>query len=159
MALLSSVFGTALGAAAKVGSEAIRESREADALAVQEFKKNVQAKKEAFAKQQAAAAAANKQVQDVADFLAGHYGAKGQNFSGMELEDLAKQLIGISPKDPQKYFLDNLDKMQFTPKQIIGTTTVDAPSQEVKQIADAPLESGSAPIDVTEKAVARGPMA
>ena len=79
MALLSSVFGTALGAAAKVGSEAIRESREADALAVQEFKKNVQAKKEAFAKQQAAAAAANKQIQDVSDFLAGHYGAKGQN--------------------------------------------------------------------------------
>jgi hypothetical protein len=153
MALLSSVFGTALGAAAKVGSEAIRESREADALAVQEFKKNVQAKKEAFAKQQAAAAAANKQVQDVADFLAGHYGAKGQNFSGMELEDLAKQLIGISPKDPQKYFLDNLDKMKFTPKQIMGTTTVDVQ----KEVKDAPEELDIAPI--TEKAVARGPMA
>ena len=153
MALLSSVFGTALGAAAKVGSEAIRESREADALAVQEFKKNVQAKKEAFAKQQAAAAAANKQVQDVADFLAGHYGAKGQNFSGMELEDLAKQLIGISPKDPQKYFLDNLDKMQFTPKQIMGTTTVDVQ----KEVKDAPEELDIAP--VTEKVLARGPMA
>ena len=107
MAFLSSVFGTALGSAAKVGSEAIREARQRDALSIEEFKKNVQAKKEAFAKQQAAAVAANKQVQDVADFLAGHYGGKGQNFSGMELEDLAKQLIGISPKDPQKYFLDN----------------------------------------------------
>ena len=55
MALLSSVFGTALGAAAKVGSAAIRESRESDRLAKEEFKKNIQAKKEAYAKQQAAA--------------------------------------------------------------------------------------------------------
>ena len=55
MALLSSVFGSALGAAAKVGSREIRESRERDRLSMEEFKQNVQKKKEAFAKQQAAA--------------------------------------------------------------------------------------------------------
>ena len=35
MALLSSVFGTALGSAAKVGSEAIREARQRDALSIE----------------------------------------------------------------------------------------------------------------------------
>ena len=57
MALLSSLFGTALGSAARVGSEAIREARQRDALSIEEFKKNVKEKKAAFAKQQAAAQA------------------------------------------------------------------------------------------------------
>ena len=39
MALLSSLFGTALGSAAKVGSEAIREARQRDALSIEEFKR------------------------------------------------------------------------------------------------------------------------
>ena len=39
----------------------------------------------------------------------------------MELEDLAKQLIGISPENPQKYFLDNMDKIDFMPSRVIGT--------------------------------------
>ena len=55
MAFLSSVFGTALGSAAKVGSEAIREARQRDRLTIEDFKKNVQAKKAAFTKQQAEA--------------------------------------------------------------------------------------------------------
>ena len=87
MALLSSVLGTALGSAARVGSEAIREARERDALSIEQFKKNIQAKKEAFAKQQAAAQKANEKVQTVANFLQGQY--KDKQFNAMELEDLA----------------------------------------------------------------------
>ena len=119
MALLSSVLGTALGSAARVGSEAIREARERDALSIEQFKKNIQAKKEAFAKQQAAAQKANEKVQTVANFLQGQY--KDKQFNAMELEDLAKQLIGISPENPQKYFLDNMDKIDFMPSRVIGT--------------------------------------
>ena len=86
MALFSSVFGTALGAAAKVGSEAIRESRESDRLAKEEFKKNIQAKKEAYAKQQAAAQKEAAKVNEIARFLSNQEGYG--NFNSVELNDL-----------------------------------------------------------------------
>ena len=132
MAFLSSVFGTALGSAAKVGSEAIREARERDRTAVAEFKKNIQAKKAAFAKQQAEAKKANEKVQTVANFLQGQY--KDKKFNALELQDLAKQLIGISPENPQKYFLENMDKIDFMPSKVMMPVETKVPTGGMKDV-------------------------
>ena len=121
MALLSSVFGTALGAAAKVGSEAIRESRESDRLAKEEFKKNIQAKKEAYAKQQAAAQKEAAKVNEIARFLSNQEGYG--NFNSVELNDLAKSLITMAgSKDPATYFQETAaeGKLQLIPKAKMG---------------------------------------
>jgi len=107
MALLSSVFGSALGAAAKVGSREIRESRERDRLSMEEFKKNVQAKKAAFAKQQAAAQKKASEIDTVAKFLGGMDEYKGLN--AMELNDLAIQLDGMSgDKSAIEFYTNNI---------------------------------------------------
>ena len=107
MALLSSVFGTALGAAAKVGSEAVRESRERDRLSMEEFKQNIQKKKEAFAKQQAAAQKRATEIDTIAKFLGGMDEYKGLN--AMELNDLAIQLDGMSgDKNAIEFYTNNI---------------------------------------------------
>ena len=107
MALLSSVFGSALGAAAKVGSREIRESRERDRLSMEEFKQNVQKKKEAFAKQQAAAQKKAAEIDTIAKFLGGMDEYKGLN--AMELNDLAIQLDGMSgDKSAIEFYTNNI---------------------------------------------------
>jgi hypothetical protein len=117
MALLSSVFGTALGSAAKVGSEAIQEARQRDALRAQEFKKNVQAKKAAFAKQQAAASKKASEIKGIANFLSVQPMYQGLN--AIELNDLALQLNQMAGgKNAIDYFNKVIaeDKMTLIPR-------------------------------------------
>ena len=107
MALLSSVFGTALGSAAKVGSKAIQEARQKDALAAEEFKKNIQAKRAAYSKQQAAAKQKSGEINNIAKFLSGLNEYKGLN--SIELNDLALQLDGMSGKKSAiEFYMENM---------------------------------------------------
>ncbi len=94
MAFLSSVFGTALGSAAKVGSEAIREARQRDRLTIEDFKKNVQAKKAAFTKQQAEATKKAEEINKLAQYLSDQEGY--ENFNSIELNDLALKLTQMA---------------------------------------------------------------
>jgi hypothetical protein len=124
MAFLSSVFGTALGSAAKVGSEAIREARQKDALSIEEFKKNVQEKKAAFAKQQAAASKKAQEINDIAKFLQNQTGY--ENFNSIELNDLAIKLSQMAGNKPAiQYFQENMKegKLNLIP-QINRTATM-----------------------------------
>jgi|TARA_A100001515_G_scaffold67888_1_gene54028 hypothetical protein len=117
MAFLSSVFGTALGSAAKVGSEAIREARQRDRLTIEDFKKNVQAKKAAFTKQQAEATKKAEEINKLAQYLSDQEGY--ENFNSIELNDLALKLTQMAGnKNPYEFFLDSKkdDKLTLTPK-------------------------------------------
>ena len=125
MALLSSLFGTALGSAARVGSEAIREARQRDALSIEEFKKNVQEKKAAFAKQQAAAQAQTEKINNIANFLKNQPGYEMLNST--ELNDLALQLTQMSgDKNPISFYNETLEegKLNLQPRVSTAVTTV-----------------------------------
>ena len=129
MALLSSVFGTALGSAAKVGSREIRESRERDRASAEQFKQLIQKQKAAYAEKQAAAKKKSDEVTDIAGFLQGQEGY--DKFNSTELNDLAKELISLSGGDAAKakgYFVDNVKegKVKLIPQQIMAPTVTGA---------------------------------
>ncbi len=149
MALLSSVFGSALGAAAKVGSREIRESRERDRLSMEEFKKNVQAKKAAFAKQQAAAQKKAGEIDNVAKFLSGMDEYKGLN--SMELNDLAIQLDGMSgDKSAIEFYTNNIKDGTLTLQPAVRTAVT---QKDIGLVDGKPV---APQVDVTRASLLKG---
>ena len=133
MALLSSLFGTALGSAARVGSEAIREARQRDALSIEEFKKNVQEKKAAFAKQQAAAQAQTEKINNIATFLKNQPGYEMLNST--ELNDLALQLTQMSgDKNPISFYNETIEKGKLDLIPRVSTVTTNVPTGGMKDV-------------------------